>query len=74
MDELALSDGEKQTIKDKLLDIAQDTPTAEASAFKVKRLLDNARPAGSVAVDVLSKMVIDFASETAKKILMGPLG
>jgi hypothetical protein len=71
-DDLALSDDEKQIIKDKLPDIAQDTPTAEVSAIKVKRLLDKARPAGSVVVGVLYKLLIDYASETTKKILTGP--
>ncbi len=73
-DELMLTDDEKATIKDKLPDIVQDSPTAEVSAVKVKGLLDKARTAGNVAAGVLYKVLIDYASETTKKIFMGPLG
>jgi hypothetical protein len=71
-DELSLTDDEKEVVKERLPDIAQDIPTAQASAYKLKRLLGKAQEAGGVAAGLLYKRVIDFASETAKKILTGP--
>jgi hypothetical protein len=71
-DQLTLTDDEKAVFKERLPDIAQDTPTAQASAYKVKHLLEKAQKAGSVVVGVLYKIVIDYASETTKKILTGP--
>jgi len=71
-DELSLTDDEKEVVKERLPDIAQDTPTAQASAYKVKRLLDKAQKAGSIAAGALYKIAIDYASETTKKILTGP--
>jgi hypothetical protein len=71
-DELTLTDEEKEVVKERLPDIAQDTPAAQASAYKVKRLLDKAQKAGSIAAGVLYKIAIDYASETTKKILTGP--
>ena len=49
-------------------EIARDTPQAQVGATRIQRLLLKAAPA---AGQVIRDLVVDIASETAKKIILG---
>ena len=49
-------------------EIARDTPQAQVGATRIKGLLITAAPA---AAQVIRELVVDIASETAKKIMLG---
>lgn len=68
-DELNLSEQERTTVKEKLPDIVGNTPTAQISAFKLSKLLSKA---GGVVAGIVREIAVDVASETAKRVLLGP--
>jgi hypothetical protein len=61
-----LSDQEKQELKNTLPDLVKDTPRTQVAAMKFKRL---ATKAGTEALGMLRDVLVDIASETAKKII-----
>lgn len=63
-----LSSEERQQLKGTLDDLVKDTPATPLAAARFKKLL---RKAGSGALEVMRKLVIDIASETAKKAITG---
>ena len=60
-----LDDEEKKTIEQDINNIAKDIPEAKTSAMRMKRLWEKYGPLGR-------KIIMDFASSTAAKILKNP--
>jgi len=68
VDELdGLNEEEIVQLKGTLADISQDTSRTEVATFRFKKLLAKA---GKEAGGVLRNIVVDVASETAKKLLL----
>jgi hypothetical protein len=63
-DELSISQDEKTALKATLDDLTVDTPRTELAAHKFKNIL---RKVGPAAGDALKSIVVNFATETAKK-------
>lgn len=59
-----LDDAEKETIEQDIKNIAKDTPQAELSAMRIKRLWEKYSP-------VARNLIMEFASKTAAEILKG---
>jgi len=69
VDELdKLTPEERELLKKSLDDIMLDTPQTIVAATKFKKI---AAKAGEATVKELRKLVVDIASETAKKIILG---
>lgn len=67
-DELeGLSQEEREILKKSFDDIVRDTPQTIVAANQFKRL---AAKVGKIAAEQLRKLVVDIASETAKKIIL----
>lgn len=64
-DDGELTDLEKQLLVDGLGDLAAENPETEASARRWKRFMTG-------AAEIIRALVVDIASETAKKILTDP--
>lgn len=60
-----LSEGEKQTIEQDVENIAKDSPGAELSARRIKRIWERGKP-------VCYEATMEFASRTAANVLRGP--
>jgi hypothetical protein len=65
-DDLSLEDRDR--LKEAIAELGHDSPGVEAVAVRAKKLL---KKASGVGAEALRKIVVDFASETAKKILLG---
>jgi hypothetical protein len=63
-----ISDEERDILNQNLDEPVKDTPQTEVAAMRVKKILHKA---GTEAVDALRKIIIDIASETAKKLIFG---
>ena len=63
-----LSLEEREILKKSFDDIVRDTPQTTVAANQFKRL---AAKAGKIAAEQLRELVVDIASETAKKIILG---
>jgi hypothetical protein len=61
-----LSPEERETLKKSLDDIVRDTPQTPVAATRFKKI---AAKAGKVAADGLRDIIIDIASEAAKKVI-----
>jgi hypothetical protein len=59
-----LSSKEKDVLKQSIEELARDTPKTKVAAVKVKKILAKARGA---ALSMLRDILVDIASETAKK-------
>jgi hypothetical protein len=66
-DEL-LSDAEKQQLTSILVDLTSENPRTTVAATRFKRLI---KKAGSAIGEAVQKTIVDVASETAKKIILG---
>ena len=64
-----LSTEEREILKKSFDDIMLDTPQTTVAATQFKRL---AAKVGKIAAEQLRELVVDIASETAKKIILGP--
>jgi hypothetical protein len=60
-----LDEKEKETIEEDIANIAKDTPQAELSARRIKRIWEKCKMAGY-------EIIMEFASRTAAKILKNP--
>jgi len=68
-DELdGLTEAQRLTLKASIDDIAGETPTTQVAVVRVKKLISQVP---SVAGEAIRKLVVDVASETAKKLLTG---
>jgi hypothetical protein len=65
-DELSLSSEETTALKSTLDDLAVDSARTELAAHRFKKFLQKIGP---VAGDLLVKIVVDFATESSKKLL-----
>lgn len=63
-----LTDDEKRELNDSLKDITTENPRTEIAAIRIKRIVVVARTGGG---ELVYKLVVDLASESAKKILTG---
>ena len=63
-----LSPEERELLKKSFDDIVRDTPRTAVAATQFKRL---AAKVGKTMAEELRKLVVDIASETAKKIILG---
>jgi hypothetical protein len=63
-----LSPEERETLKKSFDDIVRDTPQTTVAATQFKQL---AAKVGETAAKQLRELVVDIASETAKKIILG---
>jgi len=63
-----LSPEEREILKKSLDDIVRDTPQTPVAATRFKKLVAKA---GKVAADGLRDILVDIASEAAKKIIWG---
>jgi len=63
-----LSSEEREIVKKSFDDIVQDTPQTAVAAKKIKRLLAKV---SKIAAEQIRKLVVEIASETAKKIILG---
>ncbi len=63
-----LSNEDKHTLKESLDDIVKDTPATEVAAMRFKRILAKV---GRDAAKALKDLVVDIASEAAKKVIVG---
>ena len=61
-----LSSEEREALKKSFDDIVRDTPQTKVAATQFKRL---AAKVGKIAAEQLRELVVDIASETAKKII-----
>jgi len=67
-DELdSLSPEEREALKKSFDDIVRDTPQTKVAATQFKRLVAKV---GKIAAEQLRELVVDIASETAKKIIL----
>jgi len=64
----SLDDSEKELLAASLDDIVRDTPKTSAAATRFKRLMAKA---GGTAAQAFKHILIDIASETAKKTIWG---
>jgi hypothetical protein len=62
-----LSPEEREILKKSFDDIVRDTPQTTVAATRFKKLVAKA---GKVAAEQLRELVVDIASETAKKIIL----
>jgi len=62
-----LSQEEREILKKSFGDIVRDTPQTKVAAAQFKRL---AAKVGKIAAEQLRELVVDIASETAKKIIL----
>jgi hypothetical protein len=60
-----LDEKEKETIKQDINNVAKDTPQAELSAMRIKRIWEKCKMAGY-------EIIMEFASRTAAKVLKNP--
>jgi hypothetical protein len=67
-DEEQLSEEDKELLTSSLSDLASDTPRTALAATRFKRIVGKA---GGVFKQAMYKFLVDCASETAKKIVMG---
>ena len=65
-----LNDKERELLKKSFDDLIEDNEKSEVAAIKIKPILNKLKQG---AKDTLYKFVVDVASETAKKILMGDM-
>ena len=63
-----LTTKEKELLKNSLDDIIAENPKTEMAAIKLKHIMDKV---GQEAAKALRDIIVDIASETAKKILLG---
>lgn len=71
VDELdKLTPEERELLKKSLDDIMLDTPQTIVAATRFKKIAAKAAKAGKATVKELRKLVVDIASETAKKIIL----
>ena len=63
-----LSSEEREILKKSFDDIVRDTPQTTVAANQFKRV---AAKVGKIAAEQLRELVVDIASETAKKIILG---
>lgn len=68
VDESELSQDDKEQLKASFDDLVRDTPRTELAATRFKRL---AAKAGRGTADALKELLIQVASETAKKLITG---
>jgi hypothetical protein len=61
-----ISESDRQVLKDSIGDLTRDTAKTEVAAVRVKKIL---KKAGGAALSGLQKVLVDIASETAKKAL-----
>ena len=61
-----LTPDERDLLKKSLDDIVRDTPQTTVSALRFKKL---AAKAGSIAASALKDILVDIASEAAKKVI-----
>ena len=61
-----LSEDEREMLRQSIGDLIQDTPRTEVAAVRVKKIL---KKAGGLALGSFQKVLVDIASETAKKAL-----
>lgn len=64
-----LSPEEKEQLKKSFDDLMRDTPRTELAAMRFKKL---AIKTGKDAAAALRDIVVQLASETAKKLILGP--
>lgn len=62
-----LSSEEREALKKSFDDIVRDTPQTKVAATQFKRLIAKV---GKIAAEQLRELVVDIASETAKKIIL----
>ncbi len=67
VNELNLSEEEKEDLKRSMKDLMQDSPRTQVASVKFKRL---AAKAGTQAASMLRDVLVDVLSETAKKLLL----
>jgi len=65
-----LSPEERDLLKKSLDDIMLDTPQTIVAATRFKKIAAKAAKTGKATVKELRKLVVDIASETAKKIIL----
>ena len=63
-----LSSEEREILKKSFDDIVQDTPQAVVAANKIKILIAKV---SKIAAEQIRKLVVEIASETARKIILG---
>jgi hypothetical protein len=68
VDALVLSQEDKDTLVGTLNDLTKDSPHAQVSATKFKRILSKT---GMGALEAFKTIMVDIASETAKKVIWG---
>jgi hypothetical protein len=61
-----ISDSERAVLNESIADLTRDTPKTEVAAMRVKKIL---KKASGAALGGLQKVLVDIASETAKKAL-----
>ena len=66
IDELNLSDEEKDDAEQSITDLVQDSPRSQVAAAKFKRLVAKG---GAWSIGVFRDILVDVLSETAKKLL-----
>jgi len=66
-----LSPEERVILKKSLDDIIRDTPQAAVAANKIKILVAKVAKVSKIAAEQLRQLIVDIASETAKKIILG---
>jgi hypothetical protein len=64
-----LDDAEKATLTADLPDLVRDTPRTQVAATRFKRL---AAKVGGGITSALRDIIVDIASEAAKKVILGP--
>lgn len=63
-----LSDPEKEEYRKNVQDIILETPQTKIAAYKIVQIL---KKVGSKTAEIAKDLLVDFASETAKKIITG---
>ena len=63
-----LSQEEREILKKSLDDIVRDTPQTTVAATQFKKIVAKV---GKIAAEQLRELVVEIASETAKKIILG---
>lgn len=66
LEELTLD--EQKTLEKSIDEIAKNNPQATVGATRIKKIMNKV---GSATGETLQKIIVDIASETAKKILLG---
>jgi hypothetical protein len=67
--ESELNEQEREQLESSLRDVLTDTPKTEVASVRIKRLLSKA---GKEVGGALRKVIVDVASEAAKKTILGP--